>query len=45
MYYGEYSNVKEATFGQLSSSLVNHGMFTGSNVSDIPKVELSDLEY
>ena len=32
------------TFGQLSSSLVNHCLFAGNNVSDIPKVELSDLE-
>ena len=45
--YGEYSNGKEAAFGQLSSILVNHGLFTGRNVSDIllkHKVELLDFE-
>ena len=33
-----------ANFDQLSTRLVNHGLFTGSNVSDIQAVELSDLE-
>ena len=44
MYYDEYGNGKVATYSQLSSSFVNNGLFTGSNVSDIPKVELSVLE-
>ena len=42
--FDEYCKGKVATFGQLSSSSVYHGQFTASNVSDIPKVELSDLE-
>ena len=41
--FDEYCKGKVATFGQLSSSSVYHGQFTASNVSDIPKVETSDL--
>ena len=36
--FDEYGKGKVATFGQLSSSLVYHGQFTSSNLSDIPKV-------
>ena len=33
-----------ATFGKRLSGPVYHSQFTASNVSDIPRVELSDLE-
>ena len=42
VYYDEYGKTKVATFDQLSSSLVNHGLFTGS--SAIPSAKLSNLE-
>ena len=35
--FSNSSNGKMATFGQLSFSLVNNGLFTGHNVSDIWK--------
>ena len=44
VFYNDYGKLKVATFGQLWFSLVNHSLFTGSNVSNIPTVKLSDLE-
>ena len=40
MYYDEYDKGKVATFGQFSSSLVYHDLFTGS--SDNPTAKMSD---